>query len=543
MKKSFLLVDIIRAEDSFEENLGLASICATLRTVGYRVVLMKFYENKIDYCQVKNANCDVVGVSVGTHNIITAIDFCRNVKNNDCITFLGGYSATFYCNEILENYSDVVDFLVLGEGEHTLLEIANALERGSDLYNIKGIDYSNNGEIYISHRELIDNLDQLPLAHRDILRKYNLNIAPVETSRGCLGNCSFCSLKQFWIDKASSEQVCFRERDPFKVVDEIEYLAKEYGIKRIVFVDASYELSPKYKSEKLKIIARDILKRNIHISYYFSARVEFYKMVSAELLSLMIESGFSGIFLGVESFSQNDLTIYNKKTSVEENINAIKFFDGYPVNVDIGFINFHPYSTVASLKTNAKYVLELNYAARFFLIESVFLFKGTPIYDKCKKDGLIIEEELFHTCKYKFVNAEVGAMYSSICQFFDNYINSEISYTELISGFFNDHLDVVYGMINQFRFNGQLQALEIARDYLKVLKKNQRELSDFNYKWFADLIELAEMGCTECDEYLKVLKKNISVEYLSGFYNKLQACKMNLFLKIRRIDKNLVKYL
>ena len=540
-KGRFLLLDIIRMQDLFEEGLGLASLTACLRKDGFQVEIQKYRQNAIDYEKVYEFQPDVIGFTCGSYNLRIIIATSEKIRSEypRAKICAGGYSPTFYHNEILEA-TDAIDCLICGEGELTIVDLANTFMRGGDLSTVKGIVYRNEQkQITVNApRPQIENLDDLPMPARDILKKYHLNIAPMESARGCFGRCSFCSFKQFWVDTATETAVCFREKSPERVLEEIKQIVQECGINRITFVDGSYELSPKYKREKLRIIAQGILDNNLNISYYFSARISFMDVIGEEILQLMIRSGFCGVFLGVESFYQPDLDFFQKGTTVEQNIAALEKAAKYPFNVDIGLINFHPYSSFESLRANAYYVHKFRYAARFFLIEPLILFRGTAIYDRCKAEGIILEEDMVAVRKYVFKDPRIGFLYECIDEYFRNVINNDRMYTVEVSDYFNDHLDVMCGIKRYFEALNKPEETTLIVDYLDKLTACQTELNDINQRWFLDLLAVAETGTTDKQKHFDILSAQFPKSYITTLAKKLSSQKFRLFLALQKMDRS-----
>ena len=148
----------------------------------------------------------------------------------DAKIVMGGPHATFQDKEILRQ-EKVVDIIVRGEGEETLLELAKQPEL-ENIGDIKGITYRSGGEIVQTPtRPFIQNLDALPRPdYKQIpIEKYKINgkrILPIISSRGCPFQCSFCVASEMF-------GRTFRARSEGNVVDEIEWLKNEYGAEGI----------------------------------------------------------------------------------------------------------------------------------------------------------------------------------------------------------------------------------------------------------------------------------------------------------------------
>lgn len=159
----------------------------------------------------------------------------RLIKKIDrgLITVFGGPHASIYPK--LTCCDPNVDFVIYGEGEETFLELLKNMPK-KNFDKIHGLVYKNGKKVIVNpRRPFIANLDNLPFPKRDlfplkIYQEANKNspyimrrpIYSMQTSRGCVGICTFCSIHSVW-------QHCWRARSAKNVVDEIEFLIKKYG--------------------------------------------------------------------------------------------------------------------------------------------------------------------------------------------------------------------------------------------------------------------------------------------------------------------------
>jgi len=216
-----------------------------LRKEKYKVKLFKSRISHIKFNDIIEYFPDIIGISVSTWNIKHVLELCTKIKQfiPEVKICVGGYAATFYSNEILRNTQEV-DYIIRGEGEYAFLNLVRCLEKQEKLDSVKGLIYKEGQEIITNENQpFINNLDDLPFPSRDVLIDNHLNIASIESSRGCIGNCSYCSLKKFWIGQTENKKTTFREKTIMRVVDEIEDISKNLGISRFSFVDASYEIN------------------------------------------------------------------------------------------------------------------------------------------------------------------------------------------------------------------------------------------------------------------------------------------------------------
>ncbi len=271
---------------------------------------------------VEKEKPDVLGFSTLTSSGQTAALISTKVKekNPNVITVFGNHHASFNAERILRKYPSV-DIIVRGEGEKTILELANFLENGGNLKEVRGINFRNKGKIVTTpDQTLIEDLDSIPFPDRRLIdAEYHCviagaNIAPkkftsIVTSRGCVYNCRFCSCTEIAKNK-------WRPRSAGSTVDELKFLAGE-GYKQIIFVDDCFTMNPKRVIE----ICKGIRKEKLDLEWICEGRVD---ICSYAMLSEMVQAGCKVLYLGIESANQRILNYYNKRITPKQSENAIR---------------------------------------------------------------------------------------------------------------------------------------------------------------------------------------------------------------------------
>jgi len=209
------------------------------------------------------------------------------------------------------------DFVLLGEGEESLLELINKLElKEEDFNRVKGIAFSSSDKtVSTGRRPVIENLDELPMAAWDLvdMKKYqdiwfknhgyfSLNIA---TTRGCPYNCNWCA-KPIYGRK-------YNVRSPENVVNEIEYLIREYKASYFWVCDDIFGLKPGWVQQ----FYDDVKKRNLEFKYMMQSRVDVM-MKNEDTIKALAGSGLDIVWVGAESGSQKILDAMEKDIRVEE---------------------------------------------------------------------------------------------------------------------------------------------------------------------------------------------------------------------------------
>lgn len=375
-------------------SLGLAYLGAVLDEAGHNVKIIDIDAEQLSnnefLVEVKNGDYGLVGITVTTPTFSKALELTEIVKNNsDAYTVLGGIHANTMPEECINNQS--VDFIVKGEGEITLLELVRCLETHGSLEHVDGLYYKENGKILRSkNRALIGNLDTLPFPSRRLSNRYHYSFPdalyelafPVMTSRGCPGNCIHCNSRSIFSRR-------FRARSPKNVVDEIEYLIREYKAKEIHIWDDNFTTQKKRVFE----IRDEIKRRNIDVKFSFpnGVRVDY---VDEEVLQALKDMGAYSVAFGVESGNQRILNHINKNITLERIEKA--FYSAKKAGLETwGFFMIGlPSETRATINDTINFSIRIKPdIAKFHILKP---FPGTDAYRQLQNDRLIMDNNFDH---------------------------------------------------------------------------------------------------------------------------------------------------
>jgi anaerobic magnesium-protoporphyrin IX monomethyl ester cyclase len=271
---------------------------------------------------VERENPDILGFSTLTSSGQTAALISTEVKkkNPNITTIFGNHHATFNAERILNKYP-AVDIVVRGEGEKTIVELANCLENDGDLKKVRGINFRNEGKIVTTpDQPLIKDLDSMPFPDRELLNaEYHCviagaNIAPKKftsmvTSRGCIYNCRFCSCREIAKNR-------WRSRSVANIMKELQFLTSE-GYKQLILVDDAFTMNPKRVIE----ICRGIRKQKLDLEWICEGRVD---ICSYDMMHEMARAGCKVLYLGIENANQRILNYYNKRITPKQSETAVK---------------------------------------------------------------------------------------------------------------------------------------------------------------------------------------------------------------------------
>ncbi len=493
--KILLCIVYSKELDERHEDIGLCSISAFLRSKGFHVKLIGYTENRIieNIEQIIDFEPDIIGFSVydlskdATYNIIQVM---KNQLSGTKIV-IGGYYPTYYAKQALEE-NKLIDYAIKGEGEFAFYKLMLAIKDNNGFENVPGLAYRERNQIKENDiTELIEDLNMLPFPSRDMLIDNKLKIAQVYSSRGCIRKCSFCCSNDFWKGK-------WRGRLPADFVDELEIIVNTCHVNKFFIIDNSFE-DPGYNLKRLETIAHEIINRNLKISYHCNFRAEISRKMPKELLVLLAESGLCSILFGYEAANMHDLKVYNKYATIEDNVNAIEMCNGLPITIQIGFINFNPYSTFESLRKNLEFMEHYHHCTMYNIASRVMIFSGTEMKTSLKKEGLLYDETPFG---YNYREPRIAALANYIGSYMktlnktgygpDRFYYYKVNHSNMLAHekklFYHENKQLEYEIINshEARINEILCSFDHDNaNWFRLLL----ELSEDNWnKKYADII-------------------------------------------------------
>lgn len=357
--------------------LGLAYLAAVLERDGFsNLKIIDMLAEKISFERIGEAiakfNPAILGLTLTTRQVKPVAEIIKITKeiSPDILCVIGGVQASALPEKTLVETG--ADVCVFGEGELTILELARALINKGSLDSIEGIVFKK-GETTQKNppRALIKDLDALPFPARHLLllpKEYSRdsqtalsdNETVMVTSRGCPFRCAFCDKSVFGRTH--------RVRSAKNVVDEVEFLVKEYGVKSIRFFDDLLTSIP----ERIKAICHELKERNLNIKWSCESRVN---TINLELLTVMKEAGCVEMHFGIESGNQEILNLQQKDITLEQIVAAVKITNQVGIASRGYFIIGLPGDTRKTILETIKFGKSLNLknAGIFFYVP----FPGT----------------------------------------------------------------------------------------------------------------------------------------------------------------------
>lgn len=366
--------------------LGLAYIASTLMANGFGVEAVDMNLPLSDPERLRKEILRekplVLGISASTPTLPNALRIASLAKTVDPTikVVLGGPHVTFLSADAMRH--GAVDIVVRGEGELTMLEIANHLTKGRPpLEKIRGITFRKKGKIVSNEdRPLIRKLDSLPPPARQL---FPLSLYPypgtILTSRGCPGRCIFCSVPMM-------AQYLYRTRSPRSVVEELISLHEMLHTRHFVFVDDTFTLSNARVAGMLELITES----GLDISWECSTRAD---TVTRDLLGKMAKSGCVEVQYGVESGSQRVLDEIGKGITLRQAEGAVRWTKEVGMSALCYFMVPHPSDDVETINETRRFIERLTKLGAEVSLSFTVPYPGTYLYEERTSLGLKIETD------------------------------------------------------------------------------------------------------------------------------------------------------
>ncbi len=307
-----------------------------------------------------------------------AFEMIKIAKGLNCNVVVCSSDSTDHYEKYLNAGAD---FIIQGEGELTLKELAMALVKNTDISAIQGLIYKKAEDIIKNNkRPVLRDLDELPLPAWDLIdinpykeiwesggHKFTLNIA---TTRGCPFKCNWCA-KPIYGNRYNSHS-------PEYITNHIKYLSETYGVNRFWMCDDIFGLKPNWVQDFNKALK----KEKLSISYYIQSRVDL--LLKEDTIEALAESGLEEVWVGAESGSQAILDAMDKDTTVSQIYEATKLLKEKHIRVAF-FIQFgYLGETKDDIDKTISMIKEL--VPDNIGVSVSYPLPGTKFYEKVKDD-------------------------------------------------------------------------------------------------------------------------------------------------------------
>ncbi len=352
------------------------------------------YDDEQFIKEAQGLHPEVILLETTTPTIEHDIYISQRLKEATCAKIiLAGPHATVYADSIMKN-SPCIDYILKGEYELNCAELIKKLSNNSQIRDVSNLVYRDSDQIITSANAIDRNksLDILPIPARKLFPSNKFNdinrywdgfcqfrpAIQMQATRGCPYQCYFCLWNEVMYNTKE-----YRKFSTYRVIEEMEYVIKEYGAREIYFDDDDFTIDKTYVSE----ICHLIIKRKMDIKW--SCMADAINL-DKEMLKLMGQAGCIGVKFGIESLSPKVLQMIGKPISLEKANEIAKHCRKYKIKSHAAFAIGLLNEDIDSLNETYRRIRTLNVDT--MQISLATPFPGTRFYDLAKSKGFIQTE-------------------------------------------------------------------------------------------------------------------------------------------------------
>jgi len=370
--------------------LSLLCLASPLLQAGFEVKLVDNlispnYEETI-LREAKDALLLGISVLTGPH-IGAAVRISKAVKKQtpSLPIVFGGWHASLATQQTLQE--PYVDAIVRGQGELTLLELAQRLASGNSLHGVRGLSFKDaDGQIVHEPERPVADINTLPapayhLADPTIYAAASgVRQLAYTSSVGCPYQCNYCTDMVFYKRRFNAYRVD-------RVVDELAELVPRYNIEHVPFFDSNFLVDRK----RATAIAKGIVASGVKFQWDFQTSTDFLALMSEEEVRLLAESGVHHIGFGTESASQEVLALMNKRFQhVDQMVETARKTNLAGIHIVFNIILGYPGESEAQRQQTFRVMSDIakEYSNVSFSPNIFTPYPGIPIWPQLKEMGV-----------------------------------------------------------------------------------------------------------------------------------------------------------
>ncbi|MCX5849387.1 MAG: radical SAM protein [Deltaproteobacteria bacterium] len=382
---------------------GLLSIAAYLVQKGHDVFVYDCLGPDASFDLQKQAEAilafqpQIVGFSATTSSFPDTACLAQIIKeqSSHTITVCGGVHVSALDGILLRNYP-AFDFMVAGEGEETMSELAS----GPDPAEIKGLIWRHQEEVITNEpRPKIPDLDFLPFPAYEKLkgfpRDYHLPLfsyintpgATMITSRGCMYQCSYCDRSVF--------KKGFRYNSAAYIYEHMKYLRDKFGVRHINIYDDLFTANRR----RIVELCEKLCRCPLGINFNCAVRVGY---TDDDLLKMLKSAGCLMVSLGIESADPEMLSRHKSGVSLDEMRDTIQRIQKAGLRAKGLFMMGLPGETEESIKRTSDFIISLGLDD--MNMSKFTPFPGAPLWATIHEEGTFKEDwQLMNCLNFVFV--------------------------------------------------------------------------------------------------------------------------------------------
>jgi len=372
---------------------------------------------------------DLAGISLMTNWFDNAIQITQKLRNNcDFPILWGGIHATIRPEESLDH----ADMVCIGEGEETIVELADKIQNKQYYHDVKGMGFDDKGKIIVNESRalpgsknaaIIKSLDQIPFQDYDYKNHFVLkgeNIVRMDaqimeqctdmyvtlTTRGCPFGCTFC-INNFFL-AVHPHQKPIRKRSVDHIIKELlEVKANLPHINKIKFDDDAFFL---HSLNDMKDFAKQY-KEKIKMPLIITGATP--STLKRDKLDVLVDAGLTEMRMGIQTAGERTKVLYKRPHTNEEVENAVIMVNDHKDKIKKVFYDIILDSPWDTEQDNMETLMFLSKLPTPYVLNlfSLVFYPGTDLYRKAKKEGIVkndindIYHRYYHGCKPTYLNS------------------------------------------------------------------------------------------------------------------------------------------
>lgn len=384
--------------------LSLLAICPGLIEAGFEPILVDMrLEGSKPMETIKQHIQDALFVGISTmtgHQIHHALDTAQMVRTMRPNTTLvwGGIHPSLLPEETLRH--SLVDIVVVGEGEQTVVELAQCLAEGGDLSSVRGLAYKtkDGGMVTTSKRPLLD-LTTLSTPSWHLVDVSAYSEIGVQTGRGCPWRCRFCYNIRF-------NDRRWRAKNTNQIVEELKLLKEVYKVKHVTFYDDNFFSNPK----RVRALAECLIKEKIDIRWSTTCRADYLSHYDTEFINLLKQSGVHILFVGSESGSSRILKYIDKDITTEDILGMARATNSHSLRVHTSFMVGFPGENDADRRMTFDMMDKIKSIDPNIYITTTCIYTpypGNEMFDDAVRAGFIPPKSLEEWANFSFFECQL----------------------------------------------------------------------------------------------------------------------------------------
>ena len=359
--------------------LGLISIASYLKAHGHQIVFVERSLSKEESLKsvIDRFQPDLIGISTLSYqSSLDAKAITKKMHKWTNAPIIWGGPAPSTLPELYLKDGQP-DFLILGEGEVTWLELAETFSKNGDVSEVKGLAYLKNGELVLTPLRPVADLSLFPDIDWSLVdpKAYHTSffncskMLYLHASKGCYAGCTFCSNKIF-------HQGCNRSRDPKQIIRDIEYLVTQCGTDGIYFSDELFIPQRSLRNELLDLL----IEKQLPLVWGCQMRIG---ILQEEDIRLMYRAGCRWILFGIESGNEKRIKEIKKGIDLSLAKQTVDWCKAAGITVQMSYIIGFPHERPEEMQDTIDFALRMQ--SNLVVMNILTAIPSSEIYDEALK--------------------------------------------------------------------------------------------------------------------------------------------------------------